>query len=67
MSLSSFARRVSATVLPKVEASACIPPSTWTECDCTTTSAGKKGELYTCSTNCAGITTCSTPGTTCTP
>ena len=65
MSLSSFARRVGATVLPKVEASACIPPDTWSECDCATTSAGKKCEVYVCSTNCAGIVTCSTNGTAC--
>jgi hypothetical protein len=65
MKLSSYARRVSASVLPKVDASACLPPTNWSECDCTKTSAGTVCETYDCSTNCANHVTCSPTGASC--
>ena len=65
MKMSSMVRRAVATVLPRVEASACIPPTHWTECDTITTSTGQEKVVVDCQTSCAGTTTCTPTGALC--
>lgn len=65
MKLSSFARRAAAAALPKLDASACMPPTYWTECDTIYTSSGAQKELVDCQTSCSGTTYCTPTGQPC--
>ncbi len=57
MKLRSMINRVTVTVLPALDASACLPPQDWQECI--------NGEINNCTNNCAGAQFCIPTGSPC--